>query len=142
MTLILRLWLLAVLAAVLTSAASAASATSWSVVSSGARGKAGSAVQPAATSTPTATCVSPTGSKVTVAWSAVSHATTYTVYQATASAGTYASAATVSSATWTSGTLTSGSTYYWKVVTNVGTNWASARSSATSGRTITSSGCS
>ena len=71
-------------------------------------------------------------------WNAVTHATTYSVYDATTSAnGTYSLVASRVSATlWTSGTLTSGTNYWFEVVARVGSNWARAKSSASAESTI------
>jgi hypothetical protein len=92
---------------------------------------------------PTSACASPaTGRKVTVTWTAITHATNYGVYQSTTSAtGTYTLQATVTTPTWTSAALAAGH-YWYEVVTNIGTNWASAKSAATAQRTTTSTTCS
>jgi hypothetical protein len=93
--------------------------------------------------TATSACASPaSGKKVTVTWAAVTHASGYGVYQATTSAtGTYALVTTVTTLTWTSAALTTGN-YWYEVVANIGSNWASSKSTATSERTISSSACS
>ena len=71
---------------------------------------------------------------------AVTHATTYTVYDSTTSAtGTYTSVASgVTTTSWTSGTLTAGTNYWFEVTVSVGSNWASAKSTATGESTINS----
>jgi hypothetical protein len=93
----------------------------------------------------TATCTSPNSARtVVVSWAATTHATTYGVYQSTTSAtGTYTLATTVSSPTltWTTAVLTAGH-YWYEVVANIGTNWASAKSAASAERTTTSTTCS
>ena len=84
-------------------------------------------------------CPAPTTSKtIKVSWTAVTHATTYSVYDSTTAAtGPYSSIATgVATTSWTSGTLTSGTHYWFEVTVNVGTNWASAKSVATVQSTI------
>ena len=64
------------------------------------------------------------------------------VYQSTTTAtGTYTLQTTVTTTTWTSAALATGS-YWYEVVTDIGTNWASAKSPATAQRTISSSACS
>ena len=69
-------------------------------------------------------------------WAAITHATGYGVYQSTTTAtGTYTLQTTVTTLTWTSAALATGS-YWYEVVTNIGTNWASAKSAATAERTI------
>jgi hypothetical protein len=47
----------------------------------------------------------------------------------------------VSTTTWTSAALAAGN-YFYEVIANVGSNWASAKSAATAQRTITSTICS
>jgi hypothetical protein len=89
----------------------------------------------------TSACAAPaSGKKVTVTWAAITHATGYGVYQATTVAGTYTLQATVTVLTWTSVALTTGN-YFYEVVANIGTNWASVKSTATAQRTISSSTC-
>jgi cellulose 1,4-beta-cellobiosidase len=77
---------------------------------------------------------------IKVSWTAVTHATTYTVYDSTTSAtGTYSSvAAGVATTSWTSGTLSSGTNYWFEVTASVGSNWTTAKSSATAESTINS----
>jgi hypothetical protein len=88
-------------------------------------------------------CAAPTsGKKVTVSWAAVTHATGYAIYQSnTTATGTYTLQTTVTTTTWTTAALATGN-YWYEVVTNIGTNWASTKSAATVQRTITSSVCS
>ena len=125
------------------SAPAAYAATNWLVGSAaGTHGEGQATVLPAAPASPAASCVAPTTSKtIKVTWSAVTHATTYSVYEATtSSSGTYTSVATgVSTTSWTSGTLTAGTNYWFEVLAVVGTNWSSSKSSATGESTINSS---
>jgi hypothetical protein len=106
---------------------------------------AGEAKAEALPTAPTATsaCTTPASARtVKVSWAAITHATTYGVFQSTTSAtGTYTLVATVSTPTvsWTSGVLAAGH-YWYEVVANIGTNWASAKSAAK--RTTTSTTCS
>jgi hypothetical protein len=118
-------------------------AANWTVgLKSGSSGEAKAQALPAAPAA-TSACASPTSSReVTVTWAAITHATNYGVYQSTTSAtGTYTLTATVTTATWTSAALAAGH-YWYEVVANIGTNWASARSAATAERTTTSTTCS
>jgi hypothetical protein len=118
-------------------------AANWTVgLKTGGSGEAKAQALPAA-STPTSACASPaSGKKVTVTWNAVTHATGYAIYQSnTTATGTYTLQTTVTTLTWTSLALATGS-YWYEVVTNIGTNWASAKSAATAQRTISSSACS
>jgi hypothetical protein len=113
-------------------------ASAWFVsVTAGSRGQSTAQPAPAAPATPTATCVSSVGNTVSVTWTAVAHATSYTVLQATASAsGPYTVAATLSPTSWTSGALAGGN-YWFQVKATIGTNWTSPASTATTQRTIT-----
>lgn len=94
--------------------------------------------------TPTSACTSPASAKtVKVSWTAVAHATTYAVYQSnTTATGTYTlQTSGVTTTSWTTAALTTGD-YWYETVTDVGSNWASAKSSASAERIISSSGCS
>jgi len=121
----------------------ALAATSWVVqLAAGSKGEGQAQVLPAAPTGVTATCNAPTTSKVIKAtWNAVTHATNYAVFQATSTTstpGTYTKITTVTTTSWTSGTLTTGTNYWYKVVTDIGTNWTSAQSTATGESTINS----
>jgi hypothetical protein len=97
-------------------------------------GQAHAQALPAALAGPAASCNAPVTSKtIKVTWSAVTHATTYSVYDSTISAtGTYSLLASgVATTSWTSGTLSSGTRYWFEVVANVGTNWTSVKSAPT-----------
>ena len=63
------------------------------------------------------------------------------MYDSTTSAtGTYSLIASgVTTTSWTSGTLTTGTHYWFEVTVNVGSNWASAKSTATGSSTINGS---
>ena len=64
-------------------------------------------------------------------WAAITHATGYAVYQSnTTATGTYTLQTTVTTLTWTSAALATGN-YWYEVVADIGTNWASAKSAAT-----------
>jgi hypothetical protein len=79
----------------------------------------------------TATCVT-LESEVTVTWTAVPSATSYTVYDSTtsASSGYAVIASDVTGTSWTSGDLAIG-TYWFEVAAYTGVNWASQASAAT-----------
>jgi hypothetical protein len=127
----------------LVSSGTAFATANWTVhVAASNSGEARAQALPA-TPSPTSACASPaTGRKVTVTWTAITHATNYGVYQSTTSAtGTYTLQATVTVATWTSAALAAGH-YWYEVVATIGTNWASAKSAATAERTTTSTTCS
>ena len=91
---------------------------------------------------PSACAIPTSGKKVNVSWAAITHATAYAIYQSnTTATGTYTLQTTVTTTTWTSAALATGN-YWYEVVANIGTNWASAKSAATAQRTISSSACS
>lgn len=117
-------------------------ATNWTVpLRTASSGESHSQTVPSAPSGVTAACAAPTTAKtIKVSWSAVTHATAYTVYDSTTSStGTYTSIATgVTGTSWTSGTLTAGTNYWFEVTASVGSNWASAKSTATGESTINS----
>jgi len=76
-----------------------------------------------------------------VSWTAVTHATSYSIYDATTSAtGTYALMASgVTATNWTSAALTTSTNYWFEVVAIVGSNWSSVKSTASAESTIHSS---
>ncbi len=122
--------------------AASALAAGWTIaLRSGSTGEARSSSLPAAPTGVSSACG--TGKTVKVSWTAVTHASTYTVYQSTTSASSgYSAAATgVTGTSWTSGTL-SAATYWFEVSATVGTKWASPNSTATASRVISSSSCS
>ncbi len=107
----------------------------WLVhVASGSSGEAHAQALPSAPAGVSAACAAPTSAKtIKVSWSAVAHATTYSVYDSTTSAsGTYNLIANgVTATSWTSGSLSNNTNYWFEVVANIGSNWASAKSAAT-----------
>ncbi len=116
----------------LVSSGTAWATTNWIVgLRTGGSGEAHAQALPAAP-TATSACTTPTsGKKVTVTWSAITHATGYAIYQSnTTATGTYTLQTTVTTTTWTSAALATGS-YWYEVVTDIGSNWASAKSTAT-----------
>ena len=124
-------------------APAAASAAGWSLnLAAGSQGQSTGGALPSAPTGVTATCVSSTQRQVTVTWAASAHATSYAVYDSTTTVGgTYTLIASgVTATSWTSGTLSVGS-YWFEIVAQAGTNWASAKSSASAKRTIGGSSC-
>ncbi len=118
-----------------------AAASSWAIaVGTGSSGEVQSSSLPAAPGGPAAACVSSSSNTIKVTWSAVTDASSYTVYEATsASTGPYSAAATgITSTSWTSGSLSSGN-YWFEVSAYEGTNWQSTDSAATAESTVTSS---
>ena len=119
--------------------------TNWLVhVATTNSGHAQAQALPAAPASPTSACTSPASTKtVKVSWTAVTHATSYAVYESTTTAGgTYTLVMSgVTATSWTTGVLATGN-YWFEVLADVGTNWASAKSTATAERTISSSACS
>ena len=132
---------IALVGLVLASSTGAAwAATNWMVtLHTASSAEAHSQTVPSAPTGVTAACNAPTSTKtIKVSWTAVAHATTYTVYDSTTSAtGTYTSVATgVATTSWTSGTLTAGTHYWFEVTVSVGSNWTSTKSAATAESTI------
>jgi cellulose 1,4-beta-cellobiosidase len=122
---------------------SAWATTSWLVrAGSNSAGESKGTSLPAAPAGVTATCAAPTTSAtVTVGWTTVSHAASYSVYDSTTSAnGTYTLVASgITSTSWTSGTLTASTNYWFEVVTTIGTHWSGSKSSASPESTMHSS---
>ena len=121
----------------------ASAASNWLVHSAAVThaGESHAQALPSAPAGATASCAAPTTAKtIKVSWSAVTHATTYAVYDSTTTAnGTYSLIASgVTTTSWTSSALTSTTNYWFEVATNVGSNWTSAKSSATAESTINS----
>jgi endoglucanase len=114
--------------------------TNWTVtLHATSSGEAHSQTVPSAPTGVTAICNAPTSARtIKVSWTAVTHATTYTVYDSTTSAtGTYSAIATgVATTSWTSGSLSAGTNYWFEVTVSVGSNWTSAKSSASPESTI------
>jgi hypothetical protein len=118
-------------------------ASKWTVsLMTASRGEAHAEAPPSAPAGASAVCYSPTQQKVTVSWSAVAHASSYTIFKSTTSAttGFSTTASGVSTTSWTSATLTVGN-YWFEVAAYVGTSWVSANSTATGESTISSSRC-
>ncbi len=79
----------------------------WTIgLKSGGSGEAHAQALPVAP-TATSACAAPTsGKKVTVSWTAITHATGYAIYQSSTTAtGTYTLQATVTTTTWTTAAL-------------------------------------
>jgi hypothetical protein len=135
---LLALASISVLSAFLPQASGVAGASSWAVaLSAGSGGHTHAQAAPPAPAGMTATCTSFAQTTVLVSWSAVTHATTYTIYQSTTSSTTAFSsaAAGVVGTSWTSPSLSTG-TYWFKVAAYEGNFWASATSAASAQRTI------
>ena len=130
----------AILTATLLAGANITFASGWPVQlgsSSSAEGHAQAG--PAAPTGAAATCTSATAATVTLTWNAVTLASSYDIYESTASASSgYSLAATgVTGTSWTSGSLALGN-YWFEVAALTGSNWQSANSAATSETTIIS----
>jgi hypothetical protein len=112
--------------------------SAWTVsVQSGSAGESGSAGLPSAPAGPGASCTSSIGNTVTITWSLVTHASSYSVYQATNGAsGPYTlSASGITAATWTSPGLALGN-YWFEVAAVAGSHWQGPNSGATGETTI------
>jgi hypothetical protein len=118
----------------------ACAAGNWVVhVAAASSGESHAQALPSAPTGVSASCAAPATSKtIKVSWSAVTHATAYSVYDSTTTAtGTYSLIASgVATTSWTSAALTSGTHYWFEVVADIGSNWASVKSAATVQSTI------
>lgn len=115
----------------------------WAIGVGGTRaGEATAAAAPAVPTGVAAACTSANGATIKVTWSAVTHATTYTIWQSTTSAtsGFSVTATGVTGTSWTSGTLANGK-YWFEVSARSGANWTSPNSTATAKRTISTNNC-
>lgn len=134
-----RLWPAAGLGAAVLAPCPTAWASTWAVplhTASSGEAQAGPALP--APGSPAAACTSPSGKTIKVTWSAVPHATSYTVYESTtsSSSGYSVAASGVATTSWTTGTLANGH-YWFEVAALAGTNWVSSKSAATARTTIT-----
>ena len=121
----------------------AALASSWTIaVQNGSSGEATSSGLPSAPAGASASCTSSVGNTIKVTWNSVTHASTYSVYQATSAAtGPYSLVASgVSATTWTSGALALGN-FWYEVAAVAGNNWQGPNSSATGETTILAVAC-
>jgi hypothetical protein len=113
-----------------------ASASTWtSALSPGSTFETQAQAGPAAPAGPSAACVSLIlQPEVTVTWSGVTHASSYTVFVSSGS-GYSAVATGVTGTSWTSAPLATG-TYTFELDAYVGTHWVSANSAATGSHTV------
>ena len=121
--------------------ASPAGASSWATsLNALSNGRAQSVPTPSAPTGVTATCTSSNTKTVTVAWTAVAHAT-YSVYQSTTSStlGYVLVASGVASTSWTSASLANDKTDWFQVRASIGSSRTSPASAATTGRVISKS---
>jgi hypothetical protein len=127
------------LAVTLIGVTAAVVASAWTVsLNSGSHGEGHAHAAPAAPASPTAVCVLSSTQTVKVPWTAVTHASSYTISDSTTgSGGTYNTVASgVTTNPYTTATLSAG-TYYVKINAVIGTNWTGTESVATSpGRVI------
>jgi hypothetical protein len=128
----------------LVSSGTAWATANWTVhVATVNSGEAQAQALPTATAA-TSACTSPVSAKtVKVSWTAITHVTAYAVYQSNTSAtGTYTlQTSGVATTSWTTAALATGD-YWYEVVADIGTNWASAKSAASAERIISSLACS
>jgi hypothetical protein len=120
-----------------------ASATSWTdALASSSKAQAQAQVLPSAPAGVSAACTSSSGKTIKVTWSAVTHASSYSVYKSTtsSSSGFSVTATGVVGVSWTSGTL-SNATYWFQMAADIGTNWLGANSASTASHIISTAGC-
>ena len=119
-----------------------ASASNWlNPLAAASNGQAWAQTVPMAPTGLTASCPVPTTAMIKLDWTAVQHATTYSVYQSMTSAtsGFTEVKAGLSTPTWTTATL-SAATYWYKVTVIFGNNWASVQSTVSNQATIKTTG--
>lgn len=109
----------------------------WPVAVGSTGGGAEAGAAPAAPSGVTSAC-GLVGDTITVSWSAVAGASSYSVYQSTtsATAGYSLAAGGVTATSWTSPALGTAS-YWYEVAAVIGTSWQGPNSSGTSPLSIT-----
>lgn len=110
---------------------------SWPIEFAASHGEAQSGGPPGVPTGVGSSCPPLLSGKVTVTWSAVALATSYTISQSSTSAtsGFSTVASGVVGTSWTSGTLTLGS-YWYEVTAYIGTNWQGPTSAATGPRKV------
>jgi hypothetical protein len=130
---------LAACALIISTAPAASAVTNWTIqLATGSNGKARGDTAPAAPTGVSATCQGVLlNNKIVVSWSAVTHASTYQVYFATSSNGTYSTIGSPVAGTTTTVTVGSLGSYWFKVQALAGTHWTSPLSSAAGPRNIT-----
>ena len=119
-----------------------ASASNWlNHLAAASKGQARAQTVPTAPTGMTASCPVPTTAVIKLAWTAVKHATTYSVYQSTTSAtsGFVEVKAGLTTPTWTTAIL-SAAMYWYKATVIFGNNWASLQSTVANRATIHTTG--
>jgi hypothetical protein len=141
-TFVRRLVLVAVVLTTVLTFGGRAWAANWLIVlHAGSHGEVHAQGAPVAPTGVNAACTHSTTQTVTLSWGAVAKATTYTIFDATSAAGTYASIASgVTTTSWTSATL-SAANYWFEVAASTGANWLGTKSAATTESTTSTSGC-
>lgn len=118
----------------------ALAATSWLVGRGGTNGGAGRAeTLPAAPGAVNATCVSLLGWSISVTWSQVPHASSYTIYRSTSSSSSgFSVYDTVGGGTtnYTDANFSVLTSYWYRITATVGTNWTGPQSASTPKRSI------
>jgi hypothetical protein len=107
-------------------------ASNWKIGLAGSsQGTARSGATPDAPTQATAVCDASGKKRIMIVWTAVAHASSYSIYESTTSATSgYTLANTgVTGTAWTSGNLKNG-THWFEVVANAGTFWVSPGSAA------------
>lgn len=113
------------------------SGTAWAATLSDSGGEAQAGAKPSTPASPKGAqgsgdylCASSSTEQVVLQWTAVPHATSYTVEDASSASGTYSAltGVTFTSATSASITFTTSGTEYFKVIANIGSEWKSSTS--------------
>jgi hypothetical protein len=130
----------AALVAALVFGGASGAATYWRVSVAGSASAEGRALTPTPPGDVSASCSTTTKAAVTLTWSAIPDASTYTIYESK-TGGAYTAVASTSATTWTSGTLKKRSTYSFEVATTIGATWLSAPSTPTTALDIHGKHC-
>jgi hypothetical protein len=109
----------------------------WGVsIQPGSQGQAASQAAPVAPTGVTAACVGLLSGQITVSWTSVTHADSYTIYiSSAASTGPFTVAGSSATSPWTSPVLGTGG-FWFAVAADIGATWISPRSGPSGGHTI------
>jgi hypothetical protein len=121
-----------------TMVSSGATSLQWAIgIAASSKGISRTTTAPATPTAVAAACTSATVKTIKITFTGVTHATSYTLFDATTSAtGTYSSLATgITISPYTTVALANGN-YWFELEALVGTNWVSVKSSATAEYTI------
>ncbi len=130
---------LAVVAGILFAGTPVDASSGWpAALGAGSGSEAAAGTRPGAPAAPVASCVARAKATIHITWSAVPHATGYTVLAFPTGTLTGTTEATITATTWTS--VFAAGTYRFEVLASAGNNWASPASSPTTALSINGGG--